>query len=61
MGRDSEYLAGLGFVTAAFDFSATAIRAVRQRFPDSPVDYRVADLLDPPGDWSEGSTWCWRA
>lgn len=54
MGRDSEYLAGLGFVTVAFDFSATAIRAVRRRFPGSPVDYRVADLLDPPGDWSEG-------
>jgi SAM-dependent methyltransferase len=52
MGRDSEHLAGLGFATVAFDFSATAIAAVRRRFPDSPVDYRVADLLDPPAAWA---------
>ena len=52
MGRDSEYLAGLGFATVAFDFSAAAIAAVRCRFPDSPVDYRVADLLDPPAAWA---------
>jgi SAM-dependent methyltransferase len=52
MGRDSEYLAGLGFATVAFDFSATAIAAMRRRFPDSPVDYRVADLLDTPTAWT---------
>jgi SAM-dependent methyltransferase len=52
MGRDSEYLAGLGFATVAFDFSPTAITAVRRRFPDSPVDYRVADLLDPLAEWA---------
>jgi SAM-dependent methyltransferase len=51
MGRDSEYLRGLGFTTVAFDFSATAIDAVKRRFPRSPVEYRVADLLDPPPDW----------
>src|SRR4029453_9722668 len=52
MGRDSEYLAGLGFATVAFDFSPTAIAAVRRRFPDSRVYYRVADLLDPPAEWA---------
>ena len=31
--------------------SATAIDAVERRFPGSPVEYRVADLLDPPPDW----------
>ena len=36
MGRDSEYLAGLGFATVAFDFSATAIRAVRRRVAGRP-------------------------
>ena len=36
MGRDSEYLAGLGFATVAFDFSPTAIAAVRRRFPGLP-------------------------
>ena len=51
MGRDSEYLGGLGFATVAFDFSPTAIDAVKRRFPRSPVEYRVADLLDPPPDW----------
>ena len=51
MGRDSEYLGGLGFATVAFDFSATAIDAVNRRFPWSPVEYRVADLLDPPPEW----------
>jgi hypothetical protein len=29
-----------------------AIAAVRRRFPASPVDYRVADLLDPPAAWA---------
>ena len=51
MGRDSEYLGALGFATVAFDFSATAIDAVNRRFPHSAVDYRVADLLDPPPEW----------
>src|SRR4030095_10292545 len=50
MGRDSEYLAKLGFATVAFDFSPTAIAAVRRRFLDSPVYYRVTDLLDPPAE-----------
>ena len=26
-------------------------RTVRERFPDSPVHYVAADLLDPPADW----------
>lgn len=50
-GEDSEFLAGLGFQTTAFDFAATAIQSVHRRFPDSTVDYRVADLLNLPGDW----------
>jgi SAM-dependent methyltransferase len=52
LGQDSEYVAGLGFQTVAFDIAETAIRTVRRRFPDSAVDYVVADLLDPPGDWA---------
>jgi SAM-dependent methyltransferase len=51
MGRDSEFIGGLGFATVAFDFSQTAIDAVRRRFPGSPVEYRVADLIDPPPEW----------
>jgi SAM-dependent methyltransferase len=50
-GQDAEYIARLGFATTAFDISPTAIGEVRQRFPESPVRYVVADLLDPPAAW----------
>src|SRR5258708_7714077 len=46
LGRDAEYVAGLGYETVAFDISETAVRAARLRHPDSPVRYVVADLLD---------------
>jgi SAM-dependent methyltransferase len=51
-GRDSEYLAGLGYRVTAFDISPTAVAMARERHPDSPVDYVVADLLAAPGAWS---------
>jgi SAM-dependent methyltransferase len=51
LGRDAEFVAGLGFATTAFDISATAVRVARERHPDSPVTYVVADLLDPPASW----------
>jgi SAM-dependent methyltransferase len=51
LGDDAEYIAGLGFQTVAFDISPTAIATARRRFPGSPVQYRVANLLDPPPDW----------
>ncbi|RLP87509.1 class I SAM-dependent methyltransferase [Micromonospora sp. BL4] len=50
-GRDAEHIAGLGFETAAFDISPTAVAAARDRHPGSTVDYRVADVLDPPPAW----------
>jgi SAM-dependent methyltransferase len=53
LGMDAEYVARLGFDTTAFDIAPTAIRVARERFPDSPVHYVVADLLDPPADWRE--------
>jgi pimeloyl-ACP methyl ester carboxylesterase/SAM-dependent methyltransferase len=53
LGADGEYLTALGFDTVAFDISETAIRIARSRFPDSPVRYVVADLLDPPSAWRE--------
>jgi SAM-dependent methyltransferase len=52
-GNDAERLAAHGFDTVAFDVSPTAVAAARRRFPDSPVDYRVADLLAPPAEWRE--------
>ena len=36
---------------AAFDVSPSAIKAVLNRFPDTRVAYRTADLLDPPAEW----------
>lgn len=51
-GDDAEQLAGAGFKTTAFDVSPSAIRAAKQRFPETTVDYRTADVLDPPEEWS---------
>jgi SAM-dependent methyltransferase len=45
LGADSEHLARLGWETTAFDISPAAVAAVRERYPDSPVDYRTGDLL----------------
>jgi SAM-dependent methyltransferase len=53
LGEDAEFIAGLGFATTAFDIAPTAITAARSRFPSSPVDYQVADLLAPPDRWSQ--------
>ncbi|HWS32431.1 MAG TPA: methyltransferase domain-containing protein [Actinoplanes sp.] len=52
-GRDAEHVATLGYTTTAFDISATAIDLARERHPGSPVDYVVADLLDPPPHWHQ--------
>jgi SAM-dependent methyltransferase len=51
LGDDAEELARRGFDVTAFDFSPTAIERARERFPESAVDYRVADLLDLPEEW----------
>lgn len=46
LGADSEHLSRLGWRTTAFDISPAAVAAARERYPDSPVDYRAGDLLD---------------
>jgi SAM-dependent methyltransferase len=51
LGEDAEYVAGLGFDTTAFDIAPTPIRAMASKFPDSKVNYVVADLLNPPSEW----------
>jgi SAM-dependent methyltransferase len=51
LGRDAEFVAGLGFRTTAFDVSPTAIRGAQERYPSSTVNYVVANLLDPPAEW----------
>ncbi|MGH2901769.1 MAG: class I SAM-dependent methyltransferase, partial [Solirubrobacteraceae bacterium] len=54
LGADAELLAARGFDVVGFDASPTAIALTRERFPGSGVDYRVADLLDPPAEWTRG-------
>lgn len=51
LGDDAEELAKRGFEVVAFDVSPTAIDWCRERWPDTRVDYRVADLYDPPREW----------
>lgn len=51
LGDDAEELARRGFDVTAFDVSPTAIDWCRKRFPNSKVNYAVADLLNPPDDW----------
>ena len=51
LGDDAEGLAQYGFDVTAFDVSETAIQWAQERFPESPVTYTVADLLDLPDAW----------
>jgi SAM-dependent methyltransferase len=53
-GRDSEYVASLGFATTAFDVSPTAIETARARHAATTVQYEVADLLALPSSWRGG-------
>jgi 2-polyprenyl-3-methyl-5-hydroxy-6-metoxy-1,4-benzoquinol methylase len=53
LGDDAEWLASLGFQVTAFDISPTAITECHQRFPESSVQYIVADLFNVPSCWKE--------
>jgi SAM-dependent methyltransferase len=51
-GDDAELLAGVGLGVVAFDVSPTAIERCHARFPESRVEYLVADVLRPPSEWA---------
>lgn len=53
LGDDAEELRRRGCGVTAFDLAGTAIGWCRRRFPDSSVDYQVADLLKLPKEWAE--------
>jgi 2-polyprenyl-3-methyl-5-hydroxy-6-metoxy-1,4-benzoquinol methylase len=53
LGDDAEALVKLGFEVTAFDISPTAIAWCQERFPDSTVNYVVADLLAIPPQWHQ--------
>ncbi len=52
LGEDAAHLSRLGWGVTAFDVSPSAITAARRRFPTVPADFRVADLLNPPEEWT---------
>lgn len=51
LGDDAEAVSRHGYRVSAFDIAPTAIERCRQRFPDSRVEYRVADLFALPNAW----------
>ena len=51
LGDDAEALQQLGFQVTASDIAATAIDWCHQRFPNSNVNYRVADLFNLDPTW----------
>lgn len=53
LGDDAEALVNLGFEVTAFDISPTAIAWCQERFPDSTVNYVVANLLAIPSEWHQ--------
>lgn len=54
VGDDAEALAAHGYQVTAFDIAPAAIDLCRRRYPNSPVSYLVADLFEPPPEWTRG-------
>jgi SAM-dependent methyltransferase len=52
LGADAAFVASIGYTAVGFDVSPTAVSVARERHGASGVDFRVADLLDLPGEWS---------
>jgi len=53
VGDDAEALSEAGYAVTAFDISPEAIRLCKKRYPETKVDYLVADLFAYPPEWSE--------
>lgn len=51
LGDDAELLSSIGYQVTAFDISPTAIAWCEQRFPQSTVNYLVADLFNLDPQW----------
>lgn len=50
LGDNAACLARAGYKVTAFDLSKTAIGWAEKRFPDLDIDWRIADLANPPDD-----------
>ncbi|MFT5660340.1 MAG: 2-polyprenyl-3-methyl-5-hydroxy-6-metoxy-1,4-benzoquinol methylase [Sulfurimonas sp.] len=53
VGDDAEALSAFGYDVTAFDIAPEAIKLCKQRYPQTKVDYIVADLFSYPTFWSE--------
>lgn len=51
LGDDAEAMSLDGYQVTAFDISPSAIEMCKERYPDSTVDYIVADLFTLPEKW----------
>jgi SAM-dependent methyltransferase len=51
LGDNAQALAAAGFRATGFDIAPSAIEWAKRRFPNSPVEYRTADLLNLPPEW----------
>ncbi|MBM3550839.1 MAG: methyltransferase domain-containing protein [Alphaproteobacteria bacterium] len=54
LGDNAEALARAGARVVGFDLVERAVQWARARFPNSEVDYRVADLFNAPDEWRGG-------
>ncbi|MDQ3654193.1 MAG: class I SAM-dependent methyltransferase [Chloroflexota bacterium] len=50
-GDDAALVASVGYRTTAFDISASAIRAARERYPEARIEFVTADLFHLPEAW----------
>ena len=53
LGDDALLVARRGLPTTAFDVSETAVAWCRDRFPEAPVVWVVADLFAAPAPWAQ--------
>jgi hypothetical protein len=53
VGDDAETLSEAEYEVTAFDISPEAIRLCKKRYPNTTVNYLVADLFNYPPEWAE--------
>jgi len=53
VGDDAEAMADAGYEVTAFDIAPSAITLCKNRYPDTKVNYLVADLFAYPKEWTE--------
>lgn len=51
VGDDAEALSAFGYEVIAFDIAPSAIELCKNRYPNTKVNYLVADLFDYPKEW----------